>query len=69
MVLPAGGQQRTASSCTCYDLLVRKTRCITYLYRCESGGTSDEASVMGVEQQPLVGRLVSLPVDKTSVIK
>ena len=42
---------------------------ITYLYRCESGGTSDEASVMGVEQQPLVGRLVSLPVDKTSVIK
>ena len=43
------------SGYTCYDLLIGKTVSITYLYRCESGGMSVEAPVMGVEQQPLVG--------------
>lgn len=37
----------------CYDPLADEY--ISCLNCCESGGTSDEVPVMGMEQQPLVG--------------
>ena len=46
-------KQQTVSSGDCKDPLADKY--ISCLYCCESGGTSDEISVMEMEQQPLVG--------------
>ena len=62
-------KQQTASGYTRNDLLIRKAYgdiCITYFNCCESGGTSVEALVMRVEQQPLVGWLYSLNNQKDS---